>query len=332
MDKARTLVLGASHWHVPLYAERIAVRHNVIGLSDPDTRLVQDLTNLWGAPVYTDWRRMIDESTDIDLAYVFVPHSQMKQACLALIERGVAIVVEKPAGVSRDELRNIKHAAKAADVPIAIPLVQRGGPVDLWLSKAGRSVYESVQFIAGPPSRYEEASPWMLDAAQSGGGCTVNLAPHFVDLFLQSAQAEAPSVVAAMSSALHGTGVEDYSAMTIRTRDGRIATIETGYAFPSSPLKRHCSYVRIGTHGTASIWSDGRASFTSAGGATETSEFDVDSDPLYPVFVDNVAERLDRGFEGLPTIDDLEKTMSLIWLAYDYSRRGDSNDKQHPEH
>ncbi|WP_199176300.1 Gfo/Idh/MocA family protein [Actinomyces qiguomingii] len=317
---------------MPLYAERIAARHNVIGLSDPDARRIQRLADLWETPAYTDWRRMIDESKDIDLAYVFVPHSQMRRACLALIERGVAIVVEKPAGISQAELRDIKHAAQAAGVPIAVPLVQRGGPVDLWLSKAGRCVYESVQFIAGPPSRYQETSPWMLDAARSGGGCTVNLAPHFVDLFLQSAQAEDASVVAAMSSALHGTEVEDYSTLTIRTGDGRIATIETGYAFPSSPLKRHCSYMRIGPHGTASVWSDGRAWFTSVDGSTETSEFDVDSDPLYPVFVDNVAERLDRGFEGLPTIDDLEKTMSLIWLAYDYSRRGDSHDKHHPEH
>jgi hypothetical protein len=40
---------------------------------------------------------------------------------------------------------------------------------------------------------------------------------------------------------LHRRSVEDYASMTLTTADGRIAAIEVGYAFPGSPLKRHCS-------------------------------------------------------------------------------------------
>ena len=73
--------------------------------------------------------------------------------------------------------------------------------------------------------------------------------------------------------------------------------------------------MRIGAAGTATIWSDGSASFTTVEGATETAHIDVDSDPLYGPFVDNVAHQLPAGFEGLPQIRDLEATMTVIWDA-----------------
>lgn len=150
----------------------------------------------------------------------------------------------------------------------------------------------------------------------------INLAPHFIDLFLQSSGAQEVTVTAAISAKLHSGEVEDYASLTLATPDGRVATVQVGYAFPASPLKRHCAYLRIGAEGTATIWSDGRASFTSTGGVTETSQFDVDSDPLYELFVGKVADQLSQGFSGLPGIRDLEATMAIIWDAYSKAGRG----------
>jgi predicted dehydrogenase len=324
--RARTIVLGASHWHVPLYADRIAAEHDVVGVSDPDRSRVERLARLWDAPLYSSWEDVLAAHGDTELAYVFVPHDVMREVCLALVARRIPFVVEKPAGVSLQELVDVRAAADAAGVPVAVPLVQRGGPTDRWLARAGSSVYESAQFIAGPPDRYlTNGSAWMVDVERAGGGCMVNLAPHFVDLFLRSSGAEAVAVTAALSSTLHHRSVEDYASMTLTTDDGRIATIEVGYAFPGSPLKRHCSFMRIGAAGTATIWSDGNASFTSTDGVTETTLLDVDSDPLYGPFVDKVAEQLGRGFVELPRIGDLETTMTVIWDAYAHGRQGETS-------
>jgi predicted dehydrogenase len=323
MSKAKTIILGASHWHMPLCADRIAAQHDVLAFSDPEPSYTEHFAGLWGAPRYSSWQDVLAAHQDVELAYVFVPHDSMREVCLALIARRIALVVEKPAGVSLSELVDVRVAADAAGVPVAVPLVQRGGPTDRWLAKAGRSVYESVQFIAGPPDRYlVNGSPWMVDINRAGGGCMVNLAPHFVDLFLRSAAVGDVVVTAALSSTLHRGNVEDYASMTLTTADERIATIEVGYAFPGSPLKRHCSFMRIGAEGTATIWSDGNASFTSVDGVTDTALLVVDSDPLYGLFVDQVAEQLDRGFVGLPRIGDLETTMAVIWDAYAHGRQG----------
>lgn len=322
MSKAKTIVLGASHWHMPLCADRIAAQHDVVGFSDPDLSRTTHLEDLWHAPSYRSWEDVLAAQGDIELAYVFVPHDMMREVCLALVARRIPLVLEKPAGISLQDVTDIRAAADAAGVPIAVPLVQRGGPTDRWLAKAGSSVYESVQFIAGPPDRYlDNGSPWMVDVERAGGGCMVNLAPHFVDLFLRSSGAEEVAVTATLSSLLHRRIVEDYASMTLTTADGRIATIEVGYAFPGSPLKRHCAFTRIGAAGMATIWSDGRASFTSVDGVTQTASIDVDSDPLYAPFVDQVAAQLGRGFVELPRIGDLEATMAVIWDAYAYGRQ-----------
>jgi predicted dehydrogenase len=322
MNQAQTIILGASHWHLPLCADRIAEQHDVVGVSDPDPSRTEQLAGLWDAPLYQSWEEALAAHGNAELAYVFVPHDVMREVCLALVARRIPLVVEKPAGMSLQELVDVRTAADAAGVPIAVPLVQRGGPTDRWLARAGRSVYESVQFIAGPPDRYlVNGSPWMVDVERAGGGCMVNLAPHFVDLFLSSAGAGDVTVTAALSSTLHRGNVEDYASMTLTTADERIATIEVGYAFPGSPLKRHCSFMRIGAEGTATIWSDGNASFTSVDGVTDTALLVVDSDPLYARFVDRVAEQLERGFVGLPRISDLETTMAVIWDAYAHGRQ-----------
>ena len=323
MKRAKTVVIGASHWHAPLYADRIAAQHDVLGLSDANPSSAENLAALWNAPLYSSWEELLSRHQDAELAYVFVPHDTMRDVCLALIARRIPMVVEKPVGVSMGELAEVRAAAESAGVPVAVPLVQRGGPADSWLAKAGSSVYESAQFIAGPPSRYlSNGSPWMVEPERAGGGCMINLAPHFVDLFLHSSGAETATVTAALSSTLHRSDVEDYASLTLTTDEGRIATIQVGYAFPGSSLKRHCAYMRIGAAGTSTIWSDGSASFTSVDGVTEVARIIVDSDPLYGPFVDEVAGQLDRGFADLPGIRDLEATMTVIWDAYEFARQG----------
>lgn len=322
VSRARTVIFGASHWHVPLCAPAIAAAHAVVGVSDEDPDQARGVAELWGCPVDTDWRRLLD-MPDIELAYVFSPHDGMPQICRALIERRIPFVVEKPLGTSLAQLQEVRRAAEDAGVPATVPLVQRGGPVDSWLAKAGRPVYQRLSFIAGPPGRYERnGNAWMLDTARAGGGCLINLGPHFVDLFLQRTRAAGAEVAARISHVLHGRAVEDHATLVMTAPDGREAIIEVGYAFPDSALKRYCSYSSVGEAGFAAIDSDGSATFTALDGLTEKAALDVDSDPLYEPFVREVARTLGDGFRGLPTLGEVEEAMQIIWRAYEAAPQG----------
>lgn len=322
MSRARTIVIGASHWHAPLYASAITEVHRVVGISDEHPERVRDLAELWGSPVEAEWRRLLG-LPDIELAYVFGPHDRMAETCLALIERRIPFVVEKPLGTSLEELQQVRRAAEEARVPATVPLIQRGGPADSWLAKAGQPVYQRFSFIAGPPERYNRnGSPWMLDPKRAGGGCLANLGPHFADLFLKRSRNTTADVAGRLSTTLHTSTIEDHATLILTTPDGRQAIVEVGYAFPQSELKRYCSYSSAGDAGFASIDTDGAAVFTAIDGHTERAVIDVDSDPLYDPFVWQVSRTLGDGFRGLPTLGDLEDVMRIIWRAYAADREG----------
>lgn len=321
--RARTVVVGASHWHVPLYVPVMTEMHHMVGLSDVRPDLVDDLADRWDLPgVETDWHRLLD-IPDVELAYVFGAHDEMAAVCHTLIERRIPFVVEKPLGISLHELTGVRRAAEEAGVPAAVSLVQRDGPVDAWLAKAGTPVYSRFSFIAGPPERYvRNGNEWMLDPERAGGGCLANLGPHFVDLFLHATNAATAAVDARIASTLHRGLVEDHATLLLSTPGGSEGIVEVGYTFPDSPLKRYCSFSSAGDVGFASIGTDGSATFTSRDGHTENAVFDVDSDRLYGTFVGRVAQTLDEGFRGLPGLTDLEAAMRIIWRAYELVKEG----------
>jgi predicted dehydrogenase len=231
--------------------------------------------------------------------------------------------VEKPLGTSIEELQAVRRAAEEAGVAVTVPLIQRGGPADSWLAKAGRPVYQRLSFTAGPPERYtRNGNAWMLEPERAGGGCLANLGPHFVDLFLQRTGNTTVDLLARLSSTLHTRTIEDHATLVLTTPDGREAIVEVGYAFPQSDLKRYCSYSSAGESGFASIDTEGSAAFTTVDGRTERAVIDVDSDPLYDPFVRQVALTLDTDFRGMPTLGELEDAMRIIWSAYRADREG----------
>ncbi|MGQ2914576.1 Gfo/Idh/MocA family protein [Microbacterium aurantiacum] len=306
------VVLGASHWHAPLYRDGLVRRFRVKAVQDADI----DEARRYALPLGASATQSVDEAidgADIDVVFVFSPHHEMLAVASQLINRRTPFVIEKPAGTSLDDLRQMEAAARAAKVPATVALVQRGAPVDAWLRRAGDIIYERAAFIAGPTSRYRRnGNPWMLDPELSGGGSLMNLAPHFVDMAIRHL-GRPTDVVRRLSATLHNEAVDDHATLVLTTGEAREAIVEVGYAFPDSTLKRYCSFSAVGTRGFASIDTTGSASFTDTSGITTTATLEVDSDPLYEVLVDGVADTLVSGFAGLPTLEELMTTMDVIW-------------------
>lgn len=306
------VVLGASHWHAPLYRDGLARRFRVTTVQDADPAAARLFADPLGASVTAS----VDDAAhgaDIDVAFVFNPHHQMLAVAQQLIDRHIPFVIEKPAGTGLADLRQLEEEALLARVPATVALVQRGAPIDTWLRQAGDIVYERMAFVAGPAARYRHnGNPWMLEPSLSGGGSLMNLGPHFVDMAIGHL-GRPVDVVRRLSTTLHGEAVDDHATLVLSTSTGREAIVEVGYAFPDSPLKRYCSFSAAGMSGFASIDTTGSASFTDTSGITTTAILQVDSDPLYELFVDRVADTLASGFAGMPTLAELLATMDVIW-------------------
>jgi predicted dehydrogenase len=233
--------------------------------------------------------------------------------------------MEKPCGLTVEEVRLLRDRAESRRIFAAVPLVQTFGPLAALLEENLRQPgprHLWFRFIAGPPSRYPATgSAWMLDPTESGGGCFINLSGHFIELALRLL----PDVVriwAGMSNAVYGERIEDYAMVTLEGSDGSTATVETGYLFPSGTGRPREVYFSSLTRQGCQIWWGDRAVNAGHGQPWGESTVNLDSDPLYHRFVAATLEAFRRGAPPPVGLDVMVRVMEVIDAAYRSARSG----------
>ncbi len=320
----RVILLEVSHWHFPLYQEALRQADiEVVGVSDTQAAYRDRAAAYFDCPAYANHADLVREPADF--AFVFGRHADMPTIASSLIERGIPFAIEKPGGVTADDVATLRRKAEERNLYVAVPFVQRISPLLEEIRRiqgSDRADYGhlSFRFIAGPPSRYlDKGSPWMLDPALSGGGCTINLAVHFIDLVRLITGAEVDSVYARMSRRIHNTPVEDYSLVALTLSDGAVATIETGYSFPMAEgeqreftfsLSSSSHYLRATDEGLR-VTPRGPA-----GGAPIDKELSLETDDLYAIFVQRVLSDLRAGTPPVAGLGDLEAVMRVVDASY----------------
>src|SRR5437867_6853929 len=141
----------------------------------------------------------------------------------ALLARKIPFALEKPCGVNMSQVTRLRKLTEEANVYCAIPFIFRISDLLAALKDAEGHIpsdfnYMSFRFIVGPPDRYEAAGAgWELDPVFSGGGSTINVATHFIDLFRSLTGMEITRFSATMNSRTHRRAVENYSLQTMQT-------------------------------------------------------------------------------------------------------------------
>lgn len=233
----RVALTGVSHWHAPFYYEPLVRLEGVrlCAVSDPDPGRAQVLAERYNCPWFADYRELLAVARP-DFVFALGQHADMPAIGHALIDAGVGFALEKPCGTTLAQVVALRDSASATHVFASVPLAFRYSKLLQFIqetSGADAFCHMSFRFIAGSPQRYiDSGCAWMLDPRRAGGGCTINLAVHFFDIF-KLLTGEIPTVVgAAMSNATHGLAIEDYSAVTL-TAKGACGVVETGYTLPA---------------------------------------------------------------------------------------------------
>ena len=213
----RTVVLGAGHWHLPLYRDAFLKHHQIIGVwdTDPDAaaRAAADLGTIAHDTVADCL------AAKPDLAYVLGRARPMPDICRQLIAARIPFVLEKPGAAAVADLAAVGDEADAAGVPATVALVQRYGPLPDLLVASGDLRHVRFSFVAGPPSRYIDAGcGWVLDRSVSGGGCLYLLGVHFTDMLRHvTGQADHRSPVGAPVPR-RAPSTEDYGVLNTGNR------------------------------------------------------------------------------------------------------------------
>ena len=255
-----------------------------------------------------------------DFAFAFAPHADMPALGRSLIDAEVPFVIEKPAGLHAADVADLRDRAQARGLHVGTGFNFR---VANWFKRLRDLTAEDpatvarLSFISGPPRRYRQIGcEWMLDPERSGGGCTINLAGHLIDLFRIFTASEPTVHSALMSNVSWREPVEDYSAIALRSERAS-GIVETGYGFPGE-LGRFDQLFSLRTaHKYVVARSDDVIEITDA----ETFEVEVLRTPTgnfrwYPAFVAESLERYQNGLPPVADLEDLHAAMRIIDAAY----------------
>jgi predicted dehydrogenase len=309
--------IGASHWHLSLDPALEVPGARVVGISDPDPGFVADMAERLGCIGDTDFRALC-RKTRPDFVFALGRHSDMVEQARFLIEEGIPFALEKPCGLNARDVAGLAALEASSGSFSSVPLVFRNGDFAARLREmsADDIQYMTYRFIAGFAARYQQANcHWMLDPRSAGGGCTINLAPHFFDLALLLMGDEVRVRHATMSNAAWGHPVEDYSVVTLE-RGANICVIETGYLFPAPTSTFDMHYaVRSPTQYLVAHDPE-TVEVVRNSGERETIRSLTTNVPHYRTFVFDVLDRVRKGQPPLARIADMVPIMHLIDDAY----------------
>jgi predicted dehydrogenase len=321
----RVMVIGASHWHLGLFLPTLRELPDValVGVTDGDA----EVARRWGEQLDCRWSRHYQRLCEIvrpDFVLALGPHDEMPEVAEYLIEARIPFAMEKPCGTDAGQVHRLAALAEAAGAFAAIPFVWRQSELLALMRERftdDEISYLSFRWIAGPPSRYVDfGCGWMLDPARSGGGCTVNLSVHMIDLARVVFGPEVVVASATMSNAAYQLPVEDYSLVTLRA-GARTFLVETGYLMPGPhtsfdmrfSIKARDHYlIATGPNDVEIVGPDG---------AREHVRAHTTNVPHYPVFVRDVLRRARAGEPPVASLTDMAAVMDLTQDAYALASR-----------
>jgi predicted dehydrogenase len=233
-------------------------------------------------------------------------------------------MMEKPMGVSGDEVRGIAEKAAARNAFVAVPLPQRLSPFTVrarrMLAEGRFGPLSHLYFRLNRPTsaRYPAwDSPWMLDPALAGGGCLRNLGAHCLDLFLLLTGEDAQVTGAQLSARALGQRVEDYASVLLRSASGVLGTVELGNTVPYDGSDSE--FEVAGRDAILALHHDDTLRVITSAGEEATSA--PPAAPLYPAAVRDILDCWRRGAPPPTGVHDCLRFVRLIDQAYALARR-----------
>jgi predicted dehydrogenase len=147
-------------------------------------------SDLPDVPLHESVIAMLD-SGDVDAVVTTVPHYLHPELAIAAMERGIHVLVEKPAGVYARQVEQMNAVAAAhPELRFGVMFNQRNNPLYRRLKEIveageiGRVIRSSwIITTWWRPQGYYDQSAWRATWGGEGGGVLVNQAPHQLDLW-----------------------------------------------------------------------------------------------------------------------------------------------------
>jgi len=239
----KVAMLEVGHWHTPMYltAVRELTDHEIVAVSDKQLELAGKRAEAFECRAYESSEEMLDEEKP-DFVFIFGEHVEMPALMELALARDIPFCVEKPCAVTAEALRPLAKRVKQAGLFNAVCYCYRVAPLTKLLVEwrdrdlLGKLTSLSFRYLTGPPQRYVNWNcAWMLEPDRCGGGTTLNLSGHYIDLLRYLTGDEFAEAHGWFSADVFGEKIEDHSHIFLRTTGGAIGLVETGYTGAGNP-------------------------------------------------------------------------------------------------
>lgn len=313
IESLRIALLGVSHWHVPLYLSGIP-SETIVAVNDEDEAIGGKIAADYGCPYYKDYRQMIKKEKP-DFVFAFAPHCNMKTVAEYLIDAKIGFTMEKPCGISGNEVEELYEKSIQKNSFCAIPFVWRYSDTVKRLKEEyldSDIVHMSYRFIAGPPSRYLKTSKWMLSKELAGGGCMTNLGVHFIDMALYLTGSENANTLSSLYHYNPEYDIETYASSMLQLTNGSSLALETGYAYPMSEGCQRENRWTIVTESGYNILAENDLEMRRFGQETKHISLNTDSDIYYPVFADTTLHDFVEGNRPRASLKEMTTVRKIL--------------------
>jgi predicted dehydrogenase len=184
-DKVRIGVVGTSWWADAMYLPALtshprAEVRAVVGMRAGHTR---EFADRWAVPgAYPTLEAMLD-AEPLDGVVILAPNRHHHPMTMAVIERGLHVLCEKPLGVDAAQAREMTEAAERAGVVNMCPFTYRFMP-HVQHAKAlvdggyiGRPYHLNMRYYTGYAR--DGGYIWRLDRGEAGAGVAGDLGSHW---------------------------------------------------------------------------------------------------------------------------------------------------------
>jgi predicted dehydrogenase len=205
----------------------------LVAVCDIDPDVANAVGETFNVPFCTDYHELVDRE-DVDAVTIATPHYFHPEVAIYAMERGKAVLSEKPIAVTVAAADAMVAAAKRTGVPFAVMHQSRSEPI--WraaheIVRSGRlgEIYRTMLVYADFRSQaYYDSGGWRATWVGEGGGVLINQAPHSLDRFTWLGGL--PSRVTAVTATRnHRIEVEDMASALLEYPNGAI-----GYLYCST--------------------------------------------------------------------------------------------------
>ncbi|WP_373231119.1 Gfo/Idh/MocA family protein [Cohnella sp.] len=185
MNQVRIGIIGTgsiSEWHLKAYAKNSGAI--IAAICDLNEQRAKQIAEKYGAEkTFTEYRELLADP-DIDAISICTWNNTHAELCIAALQAGKNVLVEKPLCRTVEEALLIEEAVRVSGKILQVGFVRRyDSNVQMLRQFADNGEFGDIYYAkASTIRRLGNPGGWFADIERSGGGPLIDIGVHVIDL------------------------------------------------------------------------------------------------------------------------------------------------------